>query len=291
MTHTSRCEALSRCLSAFVDGELEPSQAFELQQHVDECEVCAARVNFARASRASVRKTVKTVKVPDAFRVRVTAVVAQASEASERGDVMTGPRLLSWRVAGPLAAAAAFALVWASVSKLQQGKANTGETVAASQTASASRASMVPIESLVDSLVDQHANPLPPETSSPTEIARFDRFIGVPVRNIPQRTLQGQGELLGARMVPLNEQRAAMFQYVMTNGRRVSLYVYNPKKVRVSSSPVLRQRIVKEQHAPVYVGYVRGYSVAVTDRRGVGYAMASDLDETESSKLILAVGK
>jgi hypothetical protein len=44
-------------------------------------------------------------------------------------------------------------------------------------------------------------------------------------------------------------------------------------------------------NAPVYVGYVRGYSVAVTDRRGVGYAMASDLDENESSKLILAVGR
>jgi len=289
MTHAV-CRDMARSLSAFVDGELEPGQALALQLHVEKCEACAARVAFARASRTSVRNTVRSVKASEAFHARVTAVVSQAKVASDHGDVMTGPRLLSWRIAGPMAAAAAFALVWASVSKLQDRANSEDVTSSAAHTASASKAAMVPVETLVDALVDQHANPLPPETSSPTEIARFDRFIGVPVRN-PERGLQGQQHFLGARMVPLHEQRAAMFQYVMDNGRRVSVYVYNPKKVHLGTSPVLRQRVVKNEAAPVYVGYVRGYSVAVTDRRGVGYAMASDLDENESSKLILAVGQ
>ncbi len=284
------CDDLVRGLSAFVDGELEPSEAIALQRHVDGCEACAARVAFARATRTSVRRTVRSVKAPEAFRARVTTFVAQAREASEQGDVMTGSRLLSWRVAGPMAVAAAFALVWASVSKLQERAADSDTTAATSHTASASKAAMMPVENLVASLVDQHANPLPPEATSPTEIASFDRFIGVPVRDIPKQGLR-QGQLLGARMVPLHEQRAAMFQYVMRSGRRVSLYVYNPKKVRLTNSRVLRQRIVNDQSAPVYVGCMRGYSVAVTDRRGVGYAMASDLDENESSKLILAVGQ
>lgn len=291
MTHAT-CGDLARSLSAFVDGELEASQAVEFQHHVDKCEACASRVAFARASRSSVRRTVASVKAPEAFRARVTMVVAEARDGAERGDVMTGPRLLSWRIAGPMAAAAAFALVWASVSRLQDRGATPEQAEGtAAHTASASKAAMLPVETLVDSLVEQHANPLPPETDNPTEIAKFDRFIGVPVRNIPQQALQGRGQLLGARMVPLHEQRAAMFQYVMGNGRRVSLYVYNPKKVRIGTSPVLRERVVKNAAEPVYVGYVRGYSVAVTDRRGVGYAMASDLDENESSKLILAVGK
>jgi anti-sigma factor RsiW len=284
MTHAKCCD-LARSLSAFVDGELEPSQALAFQQHVDGCQACAARVSFARSSRSSVRSVVKSVKAPEVFRVRVTSVVQQASEASEHGDVMTGSGMLSWRVAGPLAAAAAFVLVWASVSKLQERAAEDPSSPAA-----AARASIVPVDALVDTLVDQHANPLPPETTSPTEIAQFDRFIGVPVRSIPERSLEGQGHLLGARMVPLQEQRAAMFQYVMGNGQRVSVYVYNPKKVRLGASPVLRERVVSTDTGPVYVGHVRGYSVAVTDRRGVGYAMASDLDENESSKLILAVG-
>lgn len=149
---------------------------------------------------------------------------------------------------------------------------------------------MIPVDTLVDTLVDQHANPLPPETSSPSEIAQFDRFIGVPIRTVPERGFQGQGHLLGARMVPLQEQRAAMFQYVMGNGRRISMYIYNPQKIRLSNSPILREIPVRNNAGPVYVGCVRGYSVAVTDRRGVGYAMASDLDESESSRLLLAVG-
>ena len=285
MTHVKCCD-LARSLSAFVDGELEPSQALEFQHHVDGCESCEARVRFARSSRSSVRNTVKSTKAPETFRVRVAAVVAQASESEAHADVMTSSGLLSWRVAGPLAAAAAFVLVWASVSKLQ----DRGADGMAASASSAANASIIPVDALVDTLVDQHANPLPPETSSPTEIAQFDRFIGVPVRNVPERNLQGQGQLLGARMVPLQEQRAAMFQYVMGNGRRVSVYVYNPKKVRLGTSPVLRESVVRNDSGPVYVGYVRGYSVAVTDRRGVGYAMASDLDENESSKLLLAVG-
>ncbi len=103
----------------------------------------------------------------------------------------------------------------------------------------------------------------------------------------PQEQLDGH--LVGGRMVPIYEQRAAMLQYVLQNGRRVSIYIYNPRRVRIDESPVLRERVVED--APVYTGYVRGYSVAVTGRRGVGYAMASDLDEIESSRLLAAVGR
>lgn len=281
------CRELARCLSAFVDGELDASQSMTLQQHVDECEHCASRVGFARASRSSVRNTVKAVQAPEAFRAKMAELVVQAGEAN-RSDVMTGQRLLSWRFVGPTAAAAAFALVWASVSKMQDRAAEDASKGApATHTAAAKQASMISVDALLDTMIDQHANPLPPEATNPTEFATFDKFVGVPVRTIPQDG-RLNGKLLGARMVPLQEQRAAMFQYVIQNGRRVSVYVYNPKKVRIAASPALRERVV--DNAPVYVGYVRGYSVAVTDRRGVGYAMASDLSENESSHLILAVG-
>ncbi|HNZ23020.1 MAG TPA: anti-sigma factor [Polyangiaceae bacterium] len=280
------CRDLARSLSAFVDGELDPTLALELQLHIDGCEACEARVKFARASRTSVRNAVKSTKASDSFRLRVATTVAQAAEAEKHGDIMVSSGLLSWKIAGPLAAAAAFVLVWASASKLQER--NLDKTTSSSP--STSQASMIPVDTLVDTLVDQHANPLPPETSSPSEIAQFDRFIGVPIRTVPERGFQGQGHLLGARMVPLQEQRAAMFQYVMGNGRRISMYIYNPQKIRLSNSPILREIPVRNNAGPVYVGCVRGYSVAVTDRRGVGYAMASDLDESESSRLLLAVG-
>jgi hypothetical protein len=42
------------------------------------------------------------------------------------------------------------------------------------------------------------------------------------------------------------------------------------------------------RNAPVFVGNVRGYNVAATERRGVGYALATDLNERESLELVAA---
>jgi hypothetical protein len=39
---------------------------------------------------------------------------------------------------------------------------------------------------------------------------------------------------------------------------------------------------------PVYVGRLRGYSIAAAEERGVGYALASDLNDDESAQLMLA---
>ncbi len=154
------CRELARCLSAFVDGELEPNHTIDLQAHVEECAGCADRIKFARASRASVRNTVKTVRAPESLRRRVEiAVVAARHEQST--DVIAGTsRMVSWRFAGPMAAAAALALVWAAVSKMHNRPVQTDGFASASSDTS-NRASVMSLDAVLDALVDQHANPLP----------------------------------------------------------------------------------------------------------------------------------
>ena len=281
------CSDVCRSLCALVDEELEASQAVALQMHIDHCEQCATRVAFAKSSRSSVRSAVKSVRTPEALRSRLTAAVQQACEAENDTDVVHKSSWFSWKLAAPLAGAAALVVVWAGIATWK----GDAPGQAAADTQKESQASMVPVDTLVDTLVQQHANPLPPETTNPKDFAAFDRFVGVPVRMMPQASWQSRCQLLGARMIPLQDLRAAMFQYVMGNGGRVSVYVYNPQMVRRSPSHRLRQARIENEGIPVYVGYVRGYSVAVTSRRGVGYAMASDLDETENSKMLLAVGE
>jgi len=39
----------------------------------------------------------------------------------------------------------------------------------------------------------------------------------------------------------------------------------------------------------VYVGNRRGVSIAATEHRGVGYAVATDLNDDESAELVAAV--
>lgn len=273
------CQEVLRSLSTFVDGELAPSQMLAVEQHVEGCEDCAQRVKFERAVRRATCSAVRVERAPDALRARVAMALAQQRQSEQtsawqgqdsRDDVMSvAPRMLSWRVVGPLAAAAVVSLVLGSVARRTEVTQSAGTPVGS--------AALMSIDTFLDEVVDQHAHPLPPETTNPTDVARFDQFVGVPVR--PVNFHRANGTLLGARMVPIRQSRAAMLQYVMTNGHRVSVYVYNPHSVRMVASPKLRER--KADSGPVYVGLVRGYSVAVTDRRGVGYALASDLDEQE----------
>ena len=76
-----------------------------------------------------------------------------------------------------------------------------------------------------------------------------------------------------------------MLQYEIGQGpstQRVSLFIYDPRKIQVGGSN-LEPRAVGT--AQVRVGTENGYSVAVTQREGVGYAVASDLDEKQSAEL------
>ncbi|MBI5535000.1 MAG: zf-HC2 domain-containing protein [Deltaproteobacteria bacterium] len=278
----SNCREVLRCIDTFVDGELEPSEMLAMQEHVEGCEECSERVRFQRSMRASVRNVVQSARVSDLMRARVAHALAEQrvlavreSEPVEAPAQVTSepPRMLSWRVVGPLAAAAVLSLVLGSLANKTQVPQASSSPVGS--------ASLMTLDAFLEEVVDQHAHPLPPETTNPSEVARFDQFVGVPVR--PLTFNRFQGTLLGARMVPIRQSRAAMLQYVLTNGHRVSVYVYNPRAVRMVASPRMQER--KNDNGPMYVGLMHGYSVAVTDRRGIGYALASDLDEQE----ILAV--
>jgi anti-sigma factor RsiW len=268
-----------RCIGPYADGELAPSEMLAAQQHLEDCELCAERVRFHKAVRSSVRNAVGAVHASERLRARVAHALAEQQPAAaaprheehDNNDVLSlPPRMLSWRVVGPLAAAAALSLVLGSL-------ANKRTEAHGANSAPLGSASMMTLDTLLEEVVDQHAHPLPPETTNPTEVEGFDRFVGVPVR--PLHFARNQGTLLGARMVPMRQSRAAMLQYVLNNGHRISVYVYNPHAVRMVATPRLRER--RDDHGPVYVGFVRGYSVAVADRRGVGYALASDLNEQE----------
>jgi hypothetical protein len=89
-------------------------------------------------------------------------------------------------------------------------------------------------------------------------------------------------------MLPVGEVRnAAMLQYTLPSGHRVSVYVYDPSRIPSGASH-LERRMMSAAPDPVYVGHVRGWSVATRERRGVGYALASDLDDDENTELALA---
>jgi hypothetical protein len=99
---------------------------------------------------------------------------------------------------------------------------------------------------------------------------------GVPQRGVP--------EWHGAAVVPVRNYRAAYLRYKV-DGHSVTLYMYNSGRFPVHRK--LEERMVHDQ--PVYVGERRGYSIAARERKGIGYAVATDLDATQSAELVASI--
>lgn len=277
------CAHCDGALSAYVDGELDAGHAVDLEDHVRRCGPCGERLMLLRATRTSMKRTAAP-RCPDALRARLGAVVAHerargVARAAAQDAETSGPRLIQKRYVAALAAAAGVVFV---IGMSQQRAPD-----AAGRSASAPAPDLlaaVNVESLLDDLVVQHAQPLPPETTDPEDLPRFDPFVGVPVRRPAFQPFHV--DFKGARVHTMRDRRAALLQYTVAGGHRVTVYMFNSRTMPVQKSPMLRPRLVRER--PVYVGRVNGYSVAAAERSGVGYALATDLGDDESTQLVLA---
>ena len=88
----------------------------------------------------------------------------------------------------------------------------------------------------------------------------------------------------GASVVPVHNRRAASFRYHL-GGHRMTLYVYDSSRFPLRA--MLEPRVVRNQ--PIYVGTRRGYSIAAREQRGIGHAIATDLDDRESAELVASI--
>ncbi|AKT43963.1 anti-sigma factor family protein [Chondromyces crocatus] len=283
------CARLDLALTAYVDGELDPAHVVDLEGHLRQCSGCFERVMLARASRVSLRRTTSRC-CPNALRARLTTTIA-GERAREAAAAVAGaasvsgmqPQLIQKRYVAGFAAAASVAFALAGYQQHRvRAEAGVAELPVAPMQNDVMAAASV--ESLLNDLVTQHAQPLPPETTNPEDLPRFDPFVGVPVRRPQFQPFPV--DFKGARVHTMRDRRAALLQYTVQGGHRVTVYLFNSQVVPVQKAPVLRPRIVHER--PVYVGRISGYSVVAAERSGVGYALATDLSDEESTQLVLA---
>ncbi len=273
------CREYLPLLGPFLDGELDAPGMLEVESHMQRCAPCGEHVELLRATRASLKRTVRR-NAPEGLRARLeTAMAAEATRGEARDTeharvTAAGSKLLGWRTMVPLASAAALALAWGATrhpAKGQEQVAGIGDD-------------------LLAELIAEHAQPLPPDATDPRAVRNLEKYVGVPVR--PGSFERSGARLVGGRVLPMRSHnmpaRAAMLHFVVMSGdepRRVSLFVYDPAKIQVTS-PGLSPRAVGT--ARVSVGQSRGYSVAITQRGGIGCALATDLGADESAQLALA---
>jgi len=291
----------SRLIEAYLDGELDPSSLVEVEAHLKgaangdgACVLCRERLALGRATRQSLKRVVRTATTEMGGReaLRTRALTAMMAEQGRQAAVTNAERVayagsqdgrFHWRTLVPIASAAALALFWGAASRgpLADSRGLFGGSPGDSRGASM-RAGIGGDDLLAD-LLHEHSNPMPPQWTDPSDVRALDQYIGVPVR--PSRFERNGALLVGARVLPVHQQRAAMLQYVIGHGasqRRLSVFVYDPSKIQISG-PGLAPRAGGT--AQVRVGQASGYSVAVTQNAGVGYAVASDLGTDQSAEV------
>jgi anti-sigma factor RsiW len=283
------CARFSASISAYVDGELDPVHAIDVEGHLLGCAECAERVSMLRAVRLSMKRTASCCPVALRARMQATLAAERCAPRNPRVNAPGGsdegaPKLVRLRYAMGVAAAAAGVMFAAGMSRYTPSPAAEAGAMAA---ASLPGADDFGIDRMLDELVALHAHPLRPETTDPEQLGTFEPTLGV---RVPRPVFQSLAHFQGARMHAVSDRGALLqMQYAMQEGavidaRHFTVYVFNPRVVPVRAKR-LEQRMVR--HRQVLVGRLRGYSVAALEQAGVGYAIASDFDTDESARLVV----
>jgi anti-sigma factor RsiW len=272
------CRHFMPLLEPFRDGELSPAQVVDVEEHLLECERCAERVRLGEALRVSLKEVVRAnAPVTSAFEERIRLALVAEREREERRDAPAElhSRMLGWRGIMPIAAAAAAVLVWA-------GSANKHPTT----DVAVQKNTMTPnsVEKLIDELVANHQRASGPQFTEPALLPQLEPEVGVPVREPNFKPFGARWE--GVSVVPVSNQRAASLRYRIA-GHKLTVYVYDSSRMPFGKR-LERRLVVRDE--PVYVGSRKGVSIAATERsNGVGYAVATDLNDVESAELVASI--
>lgn len=288
----TRCHEIRPYLEAFADDELSTESYLRVEAHLGSCLRCAEEVELTRSLKRSLQDTVLEVRPSWEFMNRLSRVIADECRYEEQKHRAQQP---SWRrrIVPVAAAAAALLTVGLSEGNSSWLKPWLGGSWSWTAAGSASEVSSVGAQEasvivnprdIIDQLVQYHQSSLEPEVTERSALLRFEPQVGVPMR-VPELRQYG-ARFLGASVVPVERYRAASLRYNVS-GHRVTVYVFNPQVVSVRALHDLQLRVIGDR--AVFVGIHNGYSIAAVEERGVGYMVATDLDDRESAELVASI--
>ena len=268
------CQDIRPYLEAFVDHELSPERTLDVELHVAACAACHAEVEMSRTLAVVTRSAVAEVPCCPNFRARLGRSLAEERRRQE-GPAPIVNKALPWRTISPIAAAAAMALLFGATQR-HDGGGKSDPLIASTE------------NQLMDVLLQHHSAPPEPSLTALDSVKGMEPRLGFPVH--PPNLERYGARFVGANLVNVDRSRAASLHYNLTNGHRLTYYVYDPEKVPLRAAVrTLHPRVVQNQ--AVFVGHRRGYSIATCERHGVGYAVTTELGDTESAELVAALDR
>ncbi|HEU5396768.1 MAG TPA: anti-sigma factor [Verrucomicrobiae bacterium] len=240
-------------LGAWVDGELDPVRSRAMEEHVNDCAACRARVQSLQSLRSSLRNQELTYRAPASLRQFARELASESRAPAPRRATSWLP---FWRA---LALGATAAVVLLLV--LRPGRAESPDRLA-------------------DEMVDGHIRSL--MAAHLTDVTSTDQHTVKPwfdgkVDFAPAVTdFAAQGfPLVGGRLDYLE-------------GHPVAALVYRREKhlINVFIWPVRNPAAAVPRDITV-----RGYHVMVRDENGFRYGLVSDLEEKQLAQLADLLGK
>lgn len=258
------CEQASRWTDAWIDGELDPSAAVLVEDHLAGCACCRAEADMIRKLKRSLG-ALREDCAPTALRYRISAALdaCDREQEAERASAQRKRHARNFALAG----AALASVVLANGIKQRTGAPMTMTT-----------AGMLPV---VEDIAERHARELPVEVTNSDPAAVTQWFRGkmdIPVRPVMFRGMSAR--LVGARISNVQNQMAAALTYDV-DGRRMTVFMFDNARM-----PRFAESAGTVHGRPVYTTSSHGYTVTFTEQQGIGYAIASDLPPQECARIV-----
>jgi anti-sigma factor RsiW len=264
------CPDVERLFHPYLDGELLGDDCALVEEHIASCAGCREKVAFQSRFKADLRSRLRAPREAPAH--LLASVRGALDQADARGEGPAPGLAARWRRTVPaslgvVAAAAAIAFF-----------------VVTSRPSQADSA-------IVEEAIRGHEKNLPIEVGGPNvsddEIRSWMQGkVAVPVR--PLRVRDAGSHLVGARVYHLRNRDAAQLVYRI-GPSQMTVYVFDASGFDLAT-PQARRRLIatKTGQREVYFSEERGYTVALYRDRGVGYAVASDLEPEGLMRLVAA---
>jgi len=271
-----KCSELRKFVDAYVDQELDPGHAMLLDEHLQSCPQCRARMEFTRRLKAEIHSKYADIKAPAQLREKISKI-----ESSRNVLRIFRPAVL---VPVAAAACALFALfIFRPDTPEQALTPDIGMAVAAEKAAAADR-KVVADTAIMADIIKPHLVKLPLDIQNSDQKAVSEWFRGrvnFPVQ--PPVFRSQRVNLVGARLSNVRQHQAAQLSYDL-DGKNVSMTIFHPEDA--ASMPAVPAR-----PADAMITHNRGYTVGMFSNRGIAYAISGNIDEEQMKKLISSLSQ
>jgi len=252
-----KCEEVVKYLFLFIDGEIEPNKAIEIERHIEKCEKCKARYILEKRFKERLSSLKGEIKPPEELKLKI-------DKALSRGEKLDRIKRIV-----PLALVASLLIILCFVF-YNYRQASLKRSYQDS-----------PENNIIEELVTWHTHKVPVEVKGP-DIEKvsswFKEKVPFPVKApsfTPVKASLIGGRLSGYRPFP------SVYLLYKLRGRKVSVMIFKPNRINFYG-----MKKIHLNNKDIYYTTFNELNIIVWNKGEVSYAITSELPIEELLSLV-----